>query len=294
MDDNLLEEEIYDEPVIQGEMSETSYNIKTWDTKNITDYFTMIIYAKRRSGKSFLVQRFIHDNKDRFDEIYFFSSTADLIPDTEYSFIPNENKFDHLDNSVLEGIMDEQKGLLMESRKKGNKKIKIPHILVVLDDIMTDKSFLSQSSLISKLFVEGRHYHMSCIVIAQNFTGRTGISPQIRKNADYIVTFHQSNQDDLKNLSTQFLSLVSNKEGIRITKSITNEEHQALVIDNAIKGARKYEDYVFKYKAPADKLPKFRIGTNKTSVKTGSSFQKYSNSVYTVPLQTIRFNIGKQ
>jgi len=235
------------------------FEITAFDPRSIKENAFILIFARRRSGKSFAVQRLIYENRKNYDEVYLFSNTIDLQPKSEYGFIPDDHKYNKLDKEVIEDILETQQEQIQENLKKGGKKKKVDHILIILDDIISDSTFLRRNSIIDKLAVQGRHSNISVIVLTQNFTGQTGISPAMRKNSDYVMSFYQQNINDLKKLSEQYLSLVDTKTGIQLLKDVTNDAYKMLVIEVTKTQARQYKDFVTFYKAP-EILPKFKIG----------------------------------
>ena len=129
-----------------------------------------------------------------------------------------------------------------------------------MDDVLTDAIFRKHNNVVSELFVQGRHIHTSLWVLVQSFSGKEGIPPILRKNADYIMFFYIHNINDRKSMAEQFLSMNGDtKGGMAFSNSVTDREYQMCVIDVNNTSARKYSDYVYKYSAPDKKLPKFTI-----------------------------------
>lgn len=219
-----------------------------WNPLSLVDYATVIIYAKRRSGKSVAVQDIVYHNRKRFDDVYLFSNTIELQKDSVYGFVPKENKYNDLKPDVIQKIMDNQQNLIMSKNKTG--KGEIPHICIILDDILSSAVFQNRSNnIIKTLFVNGRHYHITLFVLTQSFSGNEGVPPVYRKNADHIMAFFLHSEIDRESIAKQYLSLSSSREGMELFKNITSEPYQMIVIDNYKAGARQYSDYVSAYKA---------------------------------------------
>lgn len=251
--------------------------IKVWNPKDLVDYATVIIYAKRRSGKSVSVQDIIYHNRKRFDDIYLFSNTIELQSDDVYSFVPKENKYNDLKPDVVAKLMEEQKQHVIKYHK--DKKHKVPHLCIVLDDILSSKNFQNQSNnIIKSLFTDGRHYHITLFVLTQSFSGREGVPPVYRKNADHLMAFFLHNQDDRDGMAKQYLSVENHKAGMELLQKITEEPYQMIVIDNHKAGAREYKDYVSKYKA-SEKVPKFMIESKKRPRKNEVQLQIKDNDI---------------
>ncbi len=264
-----LKQDPKDIPIVNkiGEFGNVIGNVTEWDTTSLVEHATVIITARRRSGKSFALQRIMADNFKRYDECYIFSKTINLVPKSEYSFIPAENKFDHLDEQKIRDILNKQGAILSFNQDRSKKEQIRSNVCIILDDIITDANFRKQNNIVSELFVQGRHSMITIFVLVQTFGGREGIPPVLRKNADLIITFFQHSFDDRESMCRQFLSLVDRKIGMEYLRQVTNEEHTACVIDVNNTSARVYEDYIFRYKAPSRKIPKFMIGSNEKRLK---------------------------
>jgi len=248
----------------QKALEEVQSHYKTiteFDPKTLVDHATVIVTARRRSGKSFSTQRIIYENRKKYDQIYFFSNTSDIIPESEYAFVPPENRYNFLDEIVIRDLINKQTEIInFNKTRKKSERIK-NDICIIMDDILTDSGFNNgrRDNVVSELFVQGRHIHISLWVLVQSFSGKEGIPPVLRKNADLIISFYQHNINDRKSIAEQFLSIKNTKEGAAMFEAITNEKHQACIIDVNNTTAREYSDYVYKYTAPDKPLPKFII-----------------------------------
>ena len=97
------------------------------------------------------------------------------------------------------------------------------------------------------LFVQGRHVHISVIVISQSWSGHSGIHPTIRKNSDLIIHFYIRSIDDRKNIANQFINVDNDvKKGMNIINNITHEQYTSCCIMCNKTDARTLTDYVYK------------------------------------------------
>lgn len=249
--------------------------IYEWDPTTLIDYATVIVTARRRSGKTVFCKNVIAINKKRYDEIYIFSATVDKpLNAADYAFIPPENRYTELDETKVRDILEKQDSILQFNETRPKKEHIKSHICIILDDILTDPRFRKPNNVVSELFVQGRHSMITCFCIVQTFSGREGVGPILRKNADLIVSYFQHNINDRKSMAEQFLSLQSAKHGAEYLRRITNEKYTACVIDVNNVGARKYSDYVFKYKAPNKKRSKFMIGDKQQRIRESTVIQR--------------------
>lgn len=103
-----------------------------------------------------------------FNKIYMFSPTAGEMDDLcqhliNYCDLASEDIHNEFDQELLLNILEEQAKLI---KKKGIHKS--PKVLLILDDIQSDKKFL-RSKAIKRLFLMNRHYNTSTWLCGQSF-----------------------------------------------------------------------------------------------------------------------------
>ena len=92
-------------------------NVQDYDPTTLPDHFSMLIYGRRRSGKTFQLRQLVHDIRKRFTEVYLFSDTAEL-QDKDYAYIPKENRLKGLQEGKLGEIIDKQKEIIQHNKQK--------------------------------------------------------------------------------------------------------------------------------------------------------------------------------
>ena len=236
-----------------------SYNIPTFDpVKELNDKrnFSMIICSKRRTGKSIFMLDLCHKIKNWYITGYVFSMTADLQKDM-YDFVNKKNVFNSFNEEKLQEIWDKQEKMVMAMRTAKVKEEEIPHVLIVLDDVVSDPR-VRKSEILNRYFVAGRHLKFAVIVISQTFTG---VPPMLRTNCDISVAFYLDSQDNREAFAKQYLSTKNKNIGIMLFEKITTEkEYQCIVCMNC-NISNDPECTVRKYIAKA-KVPKFKVGKN--------------------------------
>ena len=234
-------------------------NIRTWDPETVPENFFILISAKRRAGKSWLVRHLLKPIKNRFKHAYLFSETAHLQDPNPFDFIPDSNKYDHFDEVIL-GQMLMNQNAIKEKNLMLKKSLQLPNpILIILDDVITGPE-IRKSKALKALATQGRHSNVSVICLSQTISAKYGFPSVIRDNLDIFICFTLHSCFNRDTAAECFASIVDKKEGIKLINSITQEApYQVAVFDLSITNVKHYEDYVFKYIAP-DSLPKFMIG----------------------------------
>ena len=221
------------------------------------EFFTMGVFAKRRSGKTHAIREILFRLKKRFTDVYLFSATVDLQDDV-YEFVPKSNRSNFLDIKKIQSIVDEQRHALMKQKGVKGKKKQMRNPLLIFDDIIGEAG-IRKAPEFSDLFIKGRHSHVSIIVLSQTFSSLDGIPKSARLNLDYACAFFIDAEYDRKQFIERFCSKQGKKEGEEFFKQITSEQYCCVIVDNVNTTARKCEDYIFKFKAKP-KCPKFQIG----------------------------------
>lgn len=251
---------------------------QTLDIKKLMDTrrnFSMIIYGKRRSGKSLLVRDLLSQINDWYKNAYVFSETIFLQPDL-FDFIPLNNRFNGFNQDKMIEIWDKQEKYIIEAIKTQPDKSKLDMTLMIFDDVINDK-YIRSSSIFNKFFTMGRHCNICVIVLSQEVGGKEGISKVCRRNSDLIGSFFLESEYDRELLSSQFLSGKTKKEGMNIITEITTPSYQSMIFD-CTSLLRDFSDFVYLYKAEPD-ISTFMIGKS-----TGTGKKTSSSSTFKDPL----------
>lgn len=225
-----------------------------FDFKDLPHNFSAAIYGKRRTGKSVIVRDFMYHLKDWYSNIYLFSETIHLQPGL-YNFIPKQNQFNKFDQDRLQQIWNHQEQYIQKNTGKDKKTLN--HVMVIFDDVINDKN-IRNSEILNRFHISGRHINLASIILSQNVGGKWGINGVCRNNEDLIVAFFPKAAYDRELIVKQYLSVISNKIGDEILRTLTQEDFNAIVIENH-KTDQDYTKFVKWYMAE-EKTPDFTIG----------------------------------
>lgn len=229
--------------------------------KNKIKNFSMIVAAKRRSGKTVLVQDLMYRIKDWYDDIFLFYGSKDVDADN-YKFVPEENKY--IPNpKALEKIVNDRFQYVKNAIAMGMKKDDINPIIIIVDDFLDYDDF-RKSKILKNLFMRGRHGQIALIIILQEFGGLDGVSKSARANTDYFVSFLPRDDYDRELVIRQFLSVRDKKQGNQLLLEVLADDNIAfrhIIIDNT-QSTRDYSKFVT-FGVANPKLPKFMIGGDK-------------------------------
>jgi len=206
--------------------------------------FSSIVVSKRNSGKSFLVRDIVYQLsvQQRIHQVIVMSNTSGLSLNKDYDF---------LDKRFLTTFAQEKIEKLLKIQAKAVKAGKIREVLLVLDDVIGgDGSKKAEGSrLIRSLYANGRHYHISIILLSQ--IANRLLEPPIRENSDYIF-FSRLGQRGLEVLWESLPSTIGKREFLQFS-STHNKDYTFVLFDNMTQ-SNEPADFLFLVKAEEHKF----------------------------------------
>lgn len=222
------------------------YHIKKFDLKKIPDNATVVISARRGSGKSTLMSDILYTHR-HIPAGIVCSATEDS---TNFygRFVPQSFIYNRYDDQVVQKLLERQKRLTKERAKNSG-------VFCLLDDIAYDKSIFRKET-IRAVFLNGRHLGI-LLILSTQFS--LDLPPALRSNSDYIFVFQDNNVGNQKRIYDNFCGVFpSFSDFQRVFNSLT-KDYCCMVIDMSSKSNR-VEDTVFWYKAKPRE--DFKIGAS--------------------------------
>jgi len=150
-------------------------------------------FARRCSGKSFLLRYLLSNEKDAIDKVFCICPTESV--NKFYSnLIPEDCIFDKYDDEWVGKLIEK----LTEQYKKNDKKYTT---LLILDDCISDAARFHNSPNLEKVLTRGRHIGLGIMITTQHITG---VPPVCRNNLDWIFA-GQMNRHSVEILCDEFL-----------------------------------------------------------------------------------------
>lgn len=230
--------------------------LQPFDPTEMTDYYSCVIYGMRRIGKTVLCKHVLRQQTDRFDEAWLFSKTADLQGDT-WDCIHDDYKVIGFDEAKLLQIMQRQHQRVLDAqriKKESGIDVDIPHVLVLMDDIVSDPA-VQRSGILNEVFILGRHRHMSIMILSQNACASGSIGLQARSNVDYVMCSWFNNRDDFDRMATMYFGMEGKHAGIATVQRLTQEPFTFAVANLHKQGRKRLSDFVRTIKAPDPDAP---------------------------------------
>jgi hypothetical protein len=209
--------------------------------ERLPKYFTMSFASKRNSGKTYLVTDIVKTllKKKKVDMVLVMSNSAGL--NNDYAFLP-EGLVMPFKESVLEQLWKRQKNTPREKRE---------HILVVLDDVLSDPQAV-RSHNVGRLYALGRHNFISCIVISQ--VANHVLSPVMKQNSDFIL-WSRLNKNQL-GILWESMNGVEKRDFVRWAETFGGVHFNFCVFDNYTDAVRP-EDFLMVIRSSRQKPEEF-------------------------------------
>ena len=204
--------------------------------RRLPPLFTVSVPSRRNSGKSYIVRQLVQQliAAKRVDITLCMSGTSGLTKD--WDFLP-KGCVQPFNAEKLTRILERQRGLILEGKE-------VKHILVILDDCLSTKESL-RSPVIQKYYTEGRHLHVSIIVISQHTS--LLLTPIVRANTDcYLIGKLNKGQQEALWSSTVCLR---KEDFFKLCDTVAGDGYRFLLIDNYLQTSRRPIDFLSLVKA---------------------------------------------
>ena len=182
--------------------------------------FNMIICGMTNSGKTYYLLNLLETQfKKHFDYIILICPT--------FSWNKTYQEWKYINDSDLFSIecdqdkVDKRLYIVQEIFKGTNS-------LIILDDCASSQDVKNRTSELVKLAFSARHYQLSTIVITQQLTS---ISKPYRDNVAKVITFYNSDEDDMNVIFRRYLGHSTKSDRKTIIEKLKNTKYATLEID---------------------------------------------------------------
>ena len=199
--------------------------------------FRAICYGPSGSGKSVLLANLILDvYRGCFERVYIWSPSIDIdhtwdpvkkYVRKELGVDTKQEKcfFSSYDPKELEAVMTQQFKIADYMKSHGNQ---VFSVLIVIDDMADNPSFMRHSKLLDQLYCRGRHQFVSVITSLQK---TTTLSPLIRCQATHTMTFKLRSLQDLDTWLHENSAVYDKATLMKIYKAATTPKYGFLYMN---------------------------------------------------------------
>lgn len=200
--------------------------------------FVIPIVAKRNSGKTtLLTQLLVGPYRGIFDRVYLWSPS--LRYDPKYRLMdlhPGKDSWEHFHEADVEALYKE----------KERPQFINEHWLFVFDDCMNEKDFRQQNSYehpLERMANVGRNRKISMIVIVQK---ATGVSGNIKEQADMLITFKPFNLKQKRALY-DVMGVGTEREWVQVMDQYLVEKYKTLAISTKPKDSERAVSWYYDF-----------------------------------------------
>lgn len=257
--------------------------ISYFNLENICKNPTIIINAKRGSGKSTLVRELINyfNNSLKYPVCVLCSYSEKVDPYYSY-FLPPAFIYEDPEKMLSKVLKRQIEMKNINNIREKEKKTKYDdRILIVMDDCISDAKIWKKSKELAEIFYNGRHYNVSLIIVSQDIVA---IPPAFRANIDIVILFNSSIQEELKKLFQHYAGEFSNLQEFKNVLNTVCQDYGAMIILKRGYKSLNLMDKIFRYKADINLKPNI-FGCNKYKLLNRKYYnsnwlENYNNIIY--------------
>ena len=214
--------------------------IRKFSFKQFSSNPSIVMIAKRRSGKSWVVRAIL--SYFRRIPVGVIIAPTDKMTEFYKTFFPDSYVFYEYKSVILESILKRQEAMIEKEKEKNCD----PRCIVVMDDCLAQKSAWANDNNIKELLFNGRHYKIMYMLTMQF---PLGITPELRSNFDYIFLLAENFISNKKRMYDHYAGMFKTFDAFLQVFTELTRDHMAMVIVNAGANVELWEQ-VFWYKAP--------------------------------------------
>lgn len=249
----------FDNPIVgrwQSGKTGLEVEIKQFGWHLIGLDYTIVIYGKRRTGKSHFISYLLYQLRPYFPNVIVFTKTKQNKFFQQY--FPDSLILEDFDDALIDKLLDEQK----LRRDWAEKFDQVPNYqcLFVFDDVLSaEKLTLRYSHCMNRMFFEGRHYGITIIVTIQD---SKGIPPALKQNTDMSIMFPLQARRDRETIGDNMMPFCVNDEDIRGFMTSFAFKHQFIAVRNCRGSRPLYEEVFMGILSDDQDLPTFVMGSH--------------------------------
>jgi len=209
--------------------------VRDFKLNNIAQNASIVMIAKRGSGKSWCVRSILQHFKDI--PVGIIIAPTDKMSNFYGTFFPESFIYYDFNTEIISKILDRQDRIIDKNKELAKYKKKIdPRAFVVMDDCLAQKSQWAKDDKIKELLMNGRHYKLMYILTMQF---PLGISPELRSQFDYIFLLKEEFNSNLKRIYDHYAGMFPTFESFRQIFNQLTSNYGCMVIANTDRGLDK-------------------------------------------------------
>ena len=229
-------------------MAISTLKIKKFDINSMCKNPTIIINAKRGSGKSIAIRQLInHFNVVEHYRVGVLCSRSEKVDPFYGNFFPDSYIYDDC-AIAMEKVLRRQRRLISKNKQRKEKHLKLldTRLLLVLDDVVANAKEWNKSEDMKEVMFNGRHYDITFIIAVQD---TVALPPASRNNFDYVFLFNNDITSEIQKIYQHFAGIFDCANSFREVLAQVTENYGILVIIRREAKSNKLEDKIAVFKA---------------------------------------------
>lgn len=215
----------------------------------------IFVVGKRRFGKSVWCEWLLSHLWPYFREAYVFTNTK--FNKFWQQHVAEEAIYQGLEWDAVTKILNRQKVVLDIISKEGTASNVVPWVLMIFEDVASERSSMRYSEDIARLAFNGRQYKVMMIFMIQDLKA---INADVRANVDFAVLTYQNQERTMESAQADWGDWWSNRHVFKEIIRQNCQDHGMLVIAQP-KAVYNPTDALFLSRATDPKeLPPYRLG----------------------------------
>jgi len=229
-------------------------SLKKFDVSKMVPNPSVVMIAKRGSGKSWVVRSILNYLKDRIPCGVIISQTEDL--NSFYSdFFPSLYIYSRYSGDIFKNVLERQKLIKIKNErriKKGKKPVD-PNVFIIMDDCLASNGTWMKDNYVREVLFNGRHYNITYILTMQ-FS--LGIVPELRGNFDYVFLLADDIFSNQERIYKHYAGIFPTFDAFRLVFRQVTNDFGSMVISNSNRNPNAdLNEKVFWYKASSGDIP---------------------------------------
>jgi len=228
---------------------EQTIRINPFNLNSLCKNPTILLCAKRGSGKSVLIKHLIH----YFNSVLHYpagvlcSASEDSDPYYKY-FFPDCYIYSECNDKLFSKIINRQKMLKLKNKKNlaDGKPLIDSRLLVILDDVIANAKDWKNSQDYKDIMFNGRHYDITLILAVQDVVA---VGPDARNNFDYIFLFANDIKNEIDKTYKYYAGIFPKVSIFTEVLHAVTEDYGTLVLIKRDAKSNQLEDKIARFKA---------------------------------------------
>ena len=228
-----------------------SVPLREFDLNSMPENPSIIMVAKRGSGKSWVCRSLLKHFKDIPGGVII--SPTDRMSSFYGEFFPELYIHYEYTSELIESILYRQRQMIYKQKEKAKLGKRVdPRAILVMDDCLSSKGTWATDPTFAEIMFNGRHYKIMYIMTMQ-FS--LGIRPEMRGQVDVVMLLSEDFYSNQKRIYDHYAGIFPTFKAFRDVFMEVTADYGCMVLVN--RGASKdFLDKVFWYKAKNDSIDK--------------------------------------